>query len=288
MEVAITVDDLPYNDKLPPNTTSVDVANQMIRVFKKHHIKGVYGFINANKIEKEKTNYEVLTNWVQSGNYLGNHTFSHSDLTQVNPDSYINDIEKNESYLKQVMTDNDYKYFRYPYLAEGSTLEKRDTIRNYLFKHQYKIAEVTTDFFDYEWNPAYIRCLKNKDNKAINWLKKSYIEQALNALTISHELSKMMFHRDIKNILLIHLNAFDVKMLDKLLTEYERRGVKFISLDNALQDDVYQINPNVVSDRTYTFLNQIRLSRKLKNPLLVQQLYNSLPEDKLNQICPLQ
>lgn len=287
MEVAITVDDLPYNDKLPPNTTSVDVANQMIHVFKKHHIKGVYGFINANKIEKEKTNNEVLINWVRSGNYLGNHTFSHSDLAKVSIDFYITDIEKNELYLKQAMGDENYKYFRYPYLAEGNTLEKRDAIRKYLFKHQYKIAEVTTDFFDYEWNPAYIRCLKKNDNNAINWLKKSYIEQALNALTISHELSKMMFHRDIKNILLIHLNAFDAEMLDKLLTEYERRGVRFISLNNALQDDVYQINPNVVSNRTYTFLNQIRLSRKLKNPLIVQQLYDMLPEEKLNRICPL-
>lgn len=33
---------------------------------------------------------------------------------------------------------------RYPYLAEGDTLEKRNTIRSYLFKNGYRIAEVTT------------------------------------------------------------------------------------------------------------------------------------------------
>ena len=74
-------------------------------------------------------------------------------------------------------------------------------------------------------------------------------------------------------------------MLDDLLTDYEKQNVKFISLSDALSDDVYQINPNIISDRAYTFLNQVRLTRGLKNPEIVEKLYDSLPEDKLNQIC---
>lgn len=79
----------------------------------------------------------------------------------------------------------------------------------------------------------------------------------------------MLFNRDIKNILLIHINAMTASMLDELLTAYEKNGVKFISLSDALNDEIYKINPNVVGDRTYTFLNQIRASRGLKNPVSV-------------------
>lgn len=46
----------------------------------------------------------------------------------------------------------------------------------------------------------------------------------------------LIFHRDIKNILLLHLGAFDALMFDELLTAYERHDIKFISIDEALQD----------------------------------------------------
>ncbi len=95
----------------------------------------------------------------------------------------------------------------------------------------------------------------------------------------------MLFNRDIKNILLIHINAFTASMLDKLLTEYEKKDVKFISLPDALNDDVYKINPNVVKERAYTFLNQVRLSRHLENPDIVKKLYATLPEEKLDHLC---
>lgn len=95
----------------------------------------------------------------------------------------------------------------------------------------------------------------------------------------------MLFNRDIKNVLLIHINSFTAEMLDDLLSNYERQGVKFISLPEALSDDIYQINPNIVRDRAYTFLNQMRLSKSLQNPDIVEKLYDSLPEDKLNKLC---
>lgn len=131
----------------------------------------------------------------------------------------------------------------------------------------------------------YTRCLIKNDKKSIAWLKKSYIDQSLNALTIAHTLSLMLFNRDVKNVLLVHINAMTASMLDELITEYEKRGVKFISLSNALDDEIYKINPNVIRNRTYTFLNQIRISRDLKNPAIVTKLYDSLPEKRLEEIC---
>lgn len=285
LEMAITVDDLPAHGTLPPNVTRMDVVNNMLRVFEKHHITGVYGFINADKIEKNRNNMAVLSAWIAHGQLLGNHTFSHLDLTKVSAGAYLTDIQKNEPYLISLMKNKRYQYFRYPFLAEGNTQEKRDAVRRYLFSHQYKIAEVTTDFFDYEWNDPYARCLRQHDTVSIQWLKTSYLEQAINALQVSHQLSELLFHRDIKNILLIHIGAFDATMLDSLLTAYEKQGVKFISLDGALQDNVYKINPNVIRDRTYTFLNQIRISKRLQNPIQVEKIYTNLPEDKLNNLC---
>lgn len=285
MELSITVDDIPANGNISTQTTRMRIAKKILSVFKKHHITGVYGLINGNTVDNTPNGLVILQEWIKEGHALGNHTFHHLDLAKTESAEYITDIQKNEPILNQLMTDKDYHYFRYPFLSEGNTQEKRDAVRNYLSKSNYKIAPVTVDFFEYEWNDPYVRCMKKDDKKSIKWLKKTYLEQANNALIISHELSKMLFNRDIKNVLLIHINSFTAEMLDEVLTNYEKQNIKFIPLKDALSDPVYQINPNIVRERAYTFLNQIRLSRRLENPEIVEKLYNSLPEEKLDQLC---
>ncbi|MCE3238919.1 MAG: hypothetical protein K0R24_1900 [Gammaproteobacteria bacterium] len=285
MDIAITVDDIPGNGQKPSGMTHLEIAQEILIALKKHRISGVYGLMNGDKIEGSKEGLAVIKEWLASGQLLGNHTFSHLDLVKTNSDNYIADIQKNDVLLKRLMGNKDYRYFRYPYLAEGNTPPKRKAIRHYLIEKQYKIAPVTVDFFDYAWNDAYVRCLKKNDLAAIAWLKQSYLQQALNALALSHSLSILLFKRDIKNVLLIHMNAFSAEMLDALLSAYEQNNVKFISLAKALQDPVYKTNPNVVRDRAYTFLNQVRLARGLENPPLVSQLYASLPEYRLSKLC---
>lgn len=285
MDIAITVDDIPANGDKPPGMTRLEIAQEMLAVFKKHHISGVYGLINGDKIEGSTEGLAVAEEWLQSGQLLGNHTFSHLDLAKSNSNDYIVDIQQNSTLLKRLMGNTDYHYFRYPYLSEGNTAQKRDAIRRYLNENHYKIAPVTVDFFDYEWNDAYVRCLKKNDLAAITSLKQSYLEQALNALALSHSLSMMLFNRDIKNVLLLHMNAFSAEMLDALLSSYEQNDVKFISLAETLQDPVYKMNPNIIRDRAYTFLNQVGLARGLANTPLVSQLYASLPEERLSTLC---
>jgi peptidoglycan/xylan/chitin deacetylase (PgdA/CDA1 family) len=285
MEVAITVDDVPANGVLPHNTTRLEIAEKMLTVFKKHHIKGVYGLINGVNTQPANSDAVILQRWIDEGQLLGNHTYHHLDLAKTPAAAYIDDIRKNEPILRQYMGDHNYKYFRYPYLSEGNTQQRRDAVRKYLFDNHYKIAPVTVDFFEYEWSDPYARCIARHDEKAIAWLKETYLEQSLNALTIAHALSMMLYQRDIKYVLLIHINAMTTDMLDAMLTAYENQGVKFITLPEALKDDAYEFNPNIVRDRAYTFLNQVRLARKLDNPEIVEKLYATLPEDRLETVC---
>jgi len=284
MPISITVDDLPVNGDLTPNISRVYVVNKLLEALKAHHIEHVYGFMNGGFLEETTDGLDAINIWRLNGNILGNHTFGHLDLAKTNSQTYIDDIIKNDLFISQLMGENN-RYFRYPYLAEGNTQEKRSTVREFLLMNNYKITPVTVDFFDYEWNAPYLRCSNKKDKKAIKWLKKTYIEQALNALIIAHELSLLLYQRDINNILLIHINAFSAEMLDELLTAYENQNISFIPLEEALNDPVYQDDPNIISDRSYTFLNQKRLSLNLDNPDIVDKLYRSLPADELYNLC---
>lgn len=287
MDVAITVDDLPENGILPSGITRQEIATKILKTLKKHHISGVYGFINGKRTDVNPEEYNVLNQWIYAGQLLGNHGYNHLDLAKTSVNEYLSDIKKNEPILAEFMPSEDFHYYRYPFLAEGETREKRNSVRQFLENNHYQIAQVTVDFFEYEWNSPYVRCLDQNNQKSLRWLRKNYITQAENALTIAQNLSMMLYARDIKHVLLIHINAFTAEMLDKLLTTYEKHGVNFISLKDALSDRAYAFNPDIVRDRSYTFLNQIRLARKLDNPEIVQQLYDSFPEEKLELLCNL-
>lgn len=283
IEVAVTFDDLPVNMSLPKGQTRLDVAKQILSALKKHSVIHAYGFVNASQINNN--GLKALKLWINSGQLLGNHTYNHINLDTHNATKFIHQIQMNDPYLEKLMQDKDYHYFRYPYLHEGNTQAKRDTVRRYLFNHNYQIAQVTIDFSDYLWNKPYRRCLKKGDKNAIEWLKMSFIEQSINAIKAAHLLSTLIFHREIKHVLLLHFGAFDALMLNDLLSAYEKHGVKFIPLEKALQDKAYTINPNIVSEDTDIFTTQVLHARKLPVSNQLNVLLSSVPEKKLKHLC---
>ena len=95
--------------------------------------------------------------WHQAGLGLGNHTFSHPNLNRVTASEYIADIERNEAVLAEVAGPRWERIFRYPYLHEGDTLQKRDAVRRWLTARGYQIAQVTVYFDDWAWNDAPMR-----------------------------------------------------------------------------------------------------------------------------------
>ena len=284
IEVAITVDDLPVHGDISKNTNRLHIARTMLATFKKHHITGVYGFINGSNATNSDTQ-KILALWVDSGQLLGNHTYSHMNINDNTQNQFIEDIKKNEPILSKFMNNKDYRYFRYPYLREGDTQNKRDAVRKFLLDNHYQIAEVTLDFWDYQWNAPYARCLNQQNQKAITDLKRTYLEASTGAIEAAQSLSQLLFKRDIKHILLLHIGELDAVMLDQVLTNYEKLGVKFISLQDALRDKVYRINSGTIRSTGYTFLNEIRVARKLPNPEVVTKFYDSIPENKLTNIC---
>jgi hypothetical protein len=53
-------------------------------------------------------------------------------------------------------------------------------------------------------------------------------------------MSKTLNGRDIPNVLLLHIGAFDARMLPRLLDLYRRRGFTFIPLEEAEKDPFYK------------------------------------------------
>jgi peptidoglycan/xylan/chitin deacetylase (PgdA/CDA1 family) len=272
VRLAITIDDFPENGKLVAGWTRDSVVDAIVAALKKNRVRRVYGFALGSFASTHPEEQSVLERWLTAGNALGNHTYDHPHLNSVSADDYIAGIAHEDRLLATLdgggQTQRQRRTFRYPYLDEGDTLAKRDAVRAFLFRNGYRVAEVTANYDDWDWTTAYARCATLNDGAAVAALKSRVIAAADARLMDSVRLSRRLFHRDAPQVLLMHLSPFTALTLDAVLSHWASEGVRFVSLDEALSDRVFAINPKLpdecaacVGDHGRPFFEQIAMSR---------------------------
>jgi peptidoglycan-N-acetylglucosamine deacetylase len=279
-QVALTFDDLPAAGMLPPELGRVDIANRIIKTLQASHAPKSYGFVNAGKLQQNPADIEVLKLWRAAGFLLGNHTYSHMDLNANSADAFEQDIEANEPVLQSLMVGEDWRWFRYPFLWEGNTLEKRHAVRAYLQKHGYRIAQVTLDFEDYAWNDPYARCVATKNAEAIERLKATYLRTASEYIGLGQQMANLVYGRDIKHVMLLHLGGFETVMLQQLIDLVKQRGFNLVTLEQAESDPAYKSDPNLPLKYGGTLLEQMMVAKQLHTPP-----HSEKPFKELESIC---
>ncbi|MFN4175642.1 polysaccharide deacetylase family protein [Phenylobacterium sp.] len=238
-EVALTFDDLPAHSALPKGETRAGVARAILKALREAKAPA-FGFVNGVQTEREPGSDRVLSLWRRAGHPLGNHTWSHLRLTADSAAVFEVDIVRNEPLLEARMGRADWRWFRYPYLAEGETPEVRARTRAFLKARGYRIASVTLDFADWAYNEPYARCRDKGDAAAVAALEARYLASAAESLERARALSHRLHGRDIPYVLLMHLGAFDARMAPRLLALYRSKGVRFVSLAEAEADPFYR------------------------------------------------
>jgi len=265
-QIAFTFDDLPAHGPLPPGETRPEVAAKILAALRAANLPPVYGFVNDQTNEREPGGPAVLQAWLDAGNPLGNHTWSHMNLNQNSLEDFEANVTRNEPLLNRLMNNEDWHWFRFPYLAEGDTPAKHDAVRAYLAQRRYKIAAVTMSFSDYLWNEPYARCMAKADSAAVTQLKTSYLSAADANISYYRQLSHTLYHRDIPYVLLMHIGALDAEMLPKLLDLYRSRGFRFVSLPQAERDSFYRLDTNPALPPGPTTLEDALRARNLPVP----------------------
>ena len=252
--IAFTWDDLPAHSALPPGVTRIQIATDLLKAAKDAKAPA-FGFINgaqAAATTTEPDSTPVLKMWRQAGQPLGNHTWTHRHIATATPEQYIAEIARNEPLLQELMGKEDWRWLRYPYLAEGETLEKRLAVRAWLSDNHYKIASVTMSFADYAYNEPYARCVAKGDQAAIAELEKRYLDAAAVVADRARAMSKTLYGKDIPYVLLMHAGAFDARMAPRLYKLYQDRGFGFTSLAKAEKHPFYRtdVNPGLPPEPT--------------------------------------
>ena len=117
------------------------------------------------------------------------------------------------------------------------------------------------------------------DSASIAKLHDSYLAVAEQYYGVSRELSQLVYGRDLKYVLLMHVGAFDARMLPELLAMYRSKGVRFVGLPEAMSDRAYQDDPDIGEATGGTLLELMMQKKKIKFP------ENTKPYKELEAMC---
>jgi len=284
LKVALTFDDLPLNGTQPAGKSKEQITRDVVTVLKKHHIPPSFGFINAQALERSADGARALQVWIASGNPLGNHTYSHPDLTKFSVEDFAKEILRNEPVLELLtpaQSKSDWHWFRYPFLHEGDTVEKRRAVREFLRSNGYQVAQTTLDWEDYLWNSAHARCLDEHDAASIEWLRSSYLSEAERWIRLQRGFSRQVFGRDINHVALLHLGSFSATILPDLFALFEREGFDIVTLEVAQSDPAYQADPDIGEPHGGTLVELMMQAKGIPWP----QGLADKPRERLRTIC---
>ncbi|WP_413574676.1 polysaccharide deacetylase family protein [Bdellovibrio sp. HCB290] len=239
-EVALTIDDAPLSGGLiysGPKRTS-----RFIDVLKKEKIQAAF-FCNPSRLNQDD-GAARLTRYANAGHIIANHTFSHPSLNQVTASEYAKEIERAESILSSYSTFK--KWFRFPFLHEGRTIEKRDAIRKHLDDSGYINGYVTTDNYDYVINDFVQKAMKKKLKVDLDRACDMLSDLNLFGLEEQERLAKKHLGTSVTQVLLMHENDIEAFCLDKSIAKLRSNGWKIVSPERAYSDPTLKAAPNTL------------------------------------------
>jgi peptidoglycan-N-acetylglucosamine deacetylase len=241
-DISFTIDD-PKVTATP--LFSVQERNEkMLQAFDKHGISGAL-FVCGMRVDNPEGK-ALIAEWDARKHQIANHSYSHhyfpaKDLTL---DAYVADFLKVESQLLPLK--NFTKLYRFPYLKEGNTAEKRDGMRAAMRKAGYEQGYVTIDASDWYIEERLIEKLKSNKNLDLAPYRDFYLAHIWDRANYYNDLSKKVLGREVKHTLLIHHNLLNALFLGDLMAMFKEKGWRLISSSEALTDPVFKLQPSIL------------------------------------------
>ena len=262
-EVALTIDDLPRGGDGGGRIFAEirDMTERLLAPLHEQKIP-VTGFVHPGRTELAAPDLRrILDLWLDAGADLGNHTWSHADLNRVSVAEYEQDILKAEAALLPVVEARGKKleFFRYPMLHAGPTAETKRAIAEFLAAHHYRNAPVTFDNSDYMFAAAYVR----PELRAR--VTREYVPYLEAVVAFFERRSVEVVGREFPQIMLLHANELNSRMMPEILGMFRRRGYRFIALDEALKDGAYRLPENYVGPGGFSWIHRWSMTKGMPN-----------------------
>src|SRR5882724_3511715 len=188
---------------------------------------------------------KLLSEWDQAGHLICNHSYSHKFYgEQTSYADFAADFLRNEKVIAPYR--NRKALFRYPFLKEGDTVEKRDRFRALLKERGYRVGHVTIDTSDWYVSQRFVDRLSKQPNAPVAPYRDYLIAHLLDRAAFYRQLALDVLGRDIRHTLLMHFNPLNALVLPEVLSALENAGWQWIDASLAFEDPVFRSQPQIV------------------------------------------
>ena len=193
---------------------------------------------------------------------LGNHNYSHPALSAVGISHYEDDFVRGTTITSAEMkaAGRIEKYFRYPYLDTGKDNEQKQAFIAFYITRGFNNAPVTVQNQDWLFNASYSEAVAKHDAAGQKRVTEAYLQHTADALAYAEQLSRQSFGREIPQVMLLHDDALNADRLDAVLSIFEQRGYKFVTLEKALSDAAYATADEYVGPDGLSWLDRWQIA----------------------------
>jgi peptidoglycan-N-acetylglucosamine deacetylase len=241
-QMAITIDDPTTAET--PKLDWHEKDSLILNTLNKYNIKAAL-FVCGMRVDNANGK-ALLNNWDSKNHMICNHSYAHwyYNSKSISSTNYIEDFIKSDSLIRTYK--NYTRLFRFPYLKEGNTAAKRDSMRVQLKNEGYRNGYVTIDASDWYIDAQLSSELKMNINADLTPYKEYYIKHILERANYYDSLAQLVFKREIKHTLLIHHSLLNALFLDDLLSALKTNGWELIDAKKAYEDEVFLKQPDIV------------------------------------------
>jgi peptidoglycan/xylan/chitin deacetylase (PgdA/CDA1 family) len=239
--VAFTFDDGPQLGDTP-RMTAQQRNQAILDTLARRRVQAAL-FVTAGNGANRPEGYALAKAWGQAGHALGNHTMTHPDLhgAKVSLAQYQQEILDCDAIVRTLPGYQ--KWFRYTYLREGNTPEKRDGMRAFLQQQGYRNAYVSLDTSDWRFDDKLRELLSKNPQADLAPIRQLYLAHVKQRALAYRALSQQLQGRDIAQVLLLHHNLVNALWLDDIIAQFNDMGWTITTPAAAFADPVYQLAP---------------------------------------------
>ncbi|RLZ10002.1 polysaccharide deacetylase [Acinetobacter sp. 2JN-4] len=231
---------LSFDDGVNPdlNVQATPINQRILEQLHQHQLKSII-YPSVIKIG-DYAGLQLVAEWGKQGHQIANHSELHLNLNKDSTSSqqYIDGIRRAEHVFQPLQ--GWVARYRYPFLKEGDTREKRDTVVEYLKQHGYQSGAVSIDASDWFYNQKYLSYQKYNQTVQLEKLKQAYIHHLLDRADYYDQLAADTIGYSPKHVLLLHVNAINAAFLDDVITAFKQHGWQLIDSEKAYTDPLYQ------------------------------------------------
>lgn len=239
--VVLTFDDGPFLETTP-RLSPQQRNDALLAALARHKVQGAL-FVTVGYGADRPQGLALTHAWGQAGHVLGNHTVTHPDLqdAKITLAHYQQEILEAERVLGGLP--NYRKWFRFPFLREGDTPEKRDGMRSFLRQQGYRNAYVSLDTSDWRLNEKLVEVLSRNPQADLAPIRQAYLDHIRQRALAYRALSQRLQGRDIAQVLLLHHNLINSLWLDDVIQQFKDMGWSIVTPEQAFADPVYALHP---------------------------------------------